>query len=82
MRFSQPAFRVAILLIIVSVLAAFRILNAEAFQSPGTLVQLSTSHVPTADDVYFYRSVYPGMVRRGIISMTGSDPGPLLATLY
>ena len=45
--------------------------------SPGTMVQLSTSHVPTDEDVYFYRFLYPKMVRRDLANMTGDDPGEL-----
>jgi hypothetical protein len=45
--------------------------------SPGTMVQLATSHVPTEDDIYFYQNTYPKIVRREITNMTGGDPGPL-----
>jgi hypothetical protein len=45
--------------------------------SPGTMVQLATSHVPTEEDVYYYRRVYPKLVRREITELTGSDPGVL-----
>lgn len=41
--------------------------------SPGTMVQLSTSHVPTEDDVYYYKHVYPKLVRKEIYEMTESD---------
>jgi hypothetical protein len=40
--------------------------------SPGTLVQLSTSHVPTEEDEYYLRYIYPRMVNRDLIDMTGS----------
>lgn len=43
--------------------------------SPGTLVQLVSSHVPTQEDVDYYTKVYPKVVRREIANMTGSDPG-------
>ncbi len=50
----------------------------EAFgTSPGTMVQLSTSHVPTEDDVYFFHQVYPRLVRREITELTDGDPGEL-----
>jgi hypothetical protein len=49
-----------------------------AATSPGTLVQLRTSHVPTEEDWWYSTMVYPKIVRREITSMTGSDPGPLL----
>ena len=41
--------------------------------SPGTMVQLSTSHVPTEDDAYYYKYVYPKLVRKEIYEMTESD---------
>ena len=40
--------------------------------SPGTMVQLKTSHVPTEEDAYFYKYVYPQIVNRDLIRMTGS----------
>ena len=53
--------------------------NREAFTSPGTMVQLATSHVPTAEDVYYFKKVYPNVVRKDLIDMTGGDPGPVSA---
>lgn len=50
--------------------------------SPGTMVQLQTSHVPTREDVHFYSSVYPKMVRREITSMTDGDPGELRPWIF
>ena len=44
-----------------------------AATSPGTMVQLQTSHVPTEEDMYYYRHVYPKLVRREIYNMTESD---------
>ena len=41
--------------------------------SPGTMVQLATSHVPTDDDVYYYKYVYPKLVRKEIYNMTEAD---------
>jgi len=41
--------------------------------SPGTMVQLSTSHVPTVDDAYYYKYVYPKLVRKEIYNLTESD---------
>jgi hypothetical protein len=41
--------------------------------SPGTMVQLSTSHVPTEEDLYYYRHVYPKQVQKEIRNMTESD---------
>jgi capsule polysaccharide export protein KpsE/RkpR len=45
--------------------------------SPGTMVQLSSSHVTTEEDVDYYKNVYPKMVRKDILDMTGGDPGPI-----
>ncbi len=47
----------------------------EGFGSPGTYVQLATSHVPTQRDEYYYSTVYPKLVRKEITDMTGEDPG-------
>lgn len=41
--------------------------------SPGTMVQLRTSHVPTEEDEYYLKNVYPKIVRREIYNMTESD---------
>ena len=45
--------------------------------SPGTMVQLQTSHVPTDEDAYFYNHVYPKVMRKEIIGLTEGDPGEL-----
>ena len=58
------------LLVVLGVVMLIR--NREAFTSPGTMVQLATSHVPTAEDAYYMNYVYPKIVRRDLISMTGS----------
>jgi len=49
--------------------------NPEGFAatSPGTMVQLRTSHVPTEEDAYYYKYVYPKLVRKEIYNMTESD---------
>ena len=47
------------------------------FTSPGTMVQLASSHVPTQEDVDYYKYVYPRMVRHDLADMTGEDPGPI-----
>ena len=44
-----------------------------AATSPGTMVQLRTSHVPTEEDDYYYKNVYPKIVAREIRNMTESD---------
>jgi hypothetical protein len=41
--------------------------------SPGTMVQLSTSHVPTREDMYYWKNVYPKVVQREIYNLTESD---------
>jgi hypothetical protein len=41
--------------------------------SPGTMVQLQTSHVPTEEDEYYWKYVYPKQVQREIYAMTESD---------
>lgn len=40
--------------------------------SPGTLVQLATSHVPTQEDEDYIRYVYPKIVNRDLFEMTGA----------
>jgi hypothetical protein len=40
--------------------------------SPGTLVQLATSHVPTQEDEDYIRYVYPQIVNRDLFEMTGA----------
>jgi hypothetical protein len=56
---------------------AFQFLRKEAFTSPGTMVQLASSHVPTEEDYNYYRNIYPKIVRRDLTDMTGEDPGPI-----
>lgn len=50
--------------------------------SPGTMTQLSTSHVPTSEDLYFYNNVHPKIVRREIANMTDGDPGELRPWIF
>jgi len=45
--------------------------------SPGTMVQLQTSHVPTQQDADYFNFVLPKIVRKDITNMTGEDPGEL-----
>jgi hypothetical protein len=45
--------------------------------SPGTMMQLATSHVPTEEDFHYYSAVYPKQLRREVADLTGGDPGPL-----
>lgn len=54
------------------VLIVFR--RADGFgMSPGTPVQLSSTHVPTKEDEYYWKNVYPKIVKREIYEMTESD---------
>lgn len=41
--------------------------------SPGTMVQLSTSHVPNEQDEYYWKNIYPKIVKREIYNLTESD---------
>jgi hypothetical protein len=61
---------------------AFLFLRKDGFTSPGTMVQLATSHVPTPEDYYYSVNVYPKLVRKDILDMTGSDPGPIYEPRY
>ena len=45
--------------------------------SPGTMVQLQTSHVTTQRDVDFSNYVLPKIVRKEITNLTGGDPGEI-----
>jgi hypothetical protein len=69
----------AVFCLIALALLAVTVNVIEAFgTSPGTMVQLATSHVPTEEDAYFYKYVYPQMVRKDLIDMTEDDPGELM----
>ena len=68
--------------LIVIVAVVFLFLKKDGFTSPGTMVQLATSHVPTAEDYYYYKNIYPKVIRRDLIDMTGSDPGPIYEPRY
>jgi hypothetical protein len=70
---------VAIITILVVVFAGSR----EGFgTSPGTMVQLQTSHVPTQEDYNFYTKQYPTLVRREVTDLTGEDPGVLRPWIF
>lgn len=75
-------FFVTVLVFVISV--AIYSMRKEGFgsTSPGTMMQLSSSHVPTEEDADFYKNVYPKMVRRDIMDMTGGDPGEIVFTPY
>lgn len=62
----------SLLFFIVIVVIGYTYLAKEAFTSPGTMVQLATSHVPTEEDAYYMKYIYPQIVRRDLIDMTGS----------
>ena len=76
-------FNIKVLGTILALLILFAVVNRqtkkhvakkEAFgTSPGTMVQLATSHVPTEDDAYYYKYVYPKLVRKEIYNMTEYD---------
>ncbi len=70
-----------LLIILAVVVIAFVAIRKEGFTSPGTMVQLATSHVPTAEDYNYYKNIYPKIVRRDITDMTGGDPGPIMGPL-
>lgn len=58
--------------LVIIVLIVFK--KKEGFgTSPGTMVQLRTSHVPTEEDSYYWKYVYPKQVAREIRNMTESD---------
>jgi hypothetical protein len=57
----------------VIVLIVFKRADGFFGMSPGTPVQLSSTHVPTKEDEYYWKNVYPKIVRREIYEMTESD---------
>jgi hypothetical protein len=58
---------------VILILIIFKRFEGFAATSPGTMVQLQTSHVPTEEDVYYYKNVYPKIVAKEIRNMTESD---------
>ena len=64
-----------LIVVIVIITLGYLFLTKEKYTSPGTLVQLTSSHVPTQEDADYYKNIYPKMVRRDITDMTGEDPG-------
>ena len=62
---------IALILLFIA-LVLTRVTEGFGSTSPGTMVQLRTSHVPTKEDAYFYKYIYPRMVNRDLIRMTGS----------
>ena len=68
-----------ILIMVISIAIIICIVRSKRVESfgstsPGTMVQLQTSHVPTEEDSYYYKYVYPKLVRKEIYNMTGSYP--------
>lgn len=61
-----------ILLLLIGIVFLAYLLSQEGFTSPGTMVQLATSHVPTEEDAYYMRYIYPRIVQRDLIDLTGS----------
>ena len=55
------------------ILVVFKKAERFAATSPGTMVQLSTSHVPTEEDSYYWKYIYPKQVAKEIRNMTESD---------
>ncbi len=69
--------RTQLFIFFLAIILLISFLMKESFTSPGTMVQLATSHVPTEHDYNFFRWEYPQIVRRDITDMTGGDPGPI-----
>lgn len=68
---------ILVMLMLLFIYTSTIILNKEGFgsTSPGTMVQLMSSHVPTQSDLDYYKNVYPKQVRGEITRLTGGDPG-------
>jgi hypothetical protein len=62
-------FLIAFTLLFVALL--FTRIEGFGATSPGTMTQLATSHVPTEEDEYYYKHVYPKIIKRDLIEMTG-----------
>jgi hypothetical protein len=60
-------------LLTVIILVVFKKTEGFGATSPGTMVQLRTSHVPTEEDSYYWKHVYPKQVAKEIKNMTESD---------
>ena len=69
--------KVALFVLLIGSILALVMLKRAMYEgfgtSPGTMVQLATSHVPTEDDMYYYKYVYPKLVRKEIYNMTEAD---------
>jgi len=62
-----------LIILVILVLAIFKRYDGFFGTSPGTMVQLRTSHVPTEQDMYYWKNIYPKIVRREVYNMTESD---------
>jgi hypothetical protein len=62
-----------LIIFVILVLAIFKRYDGFFGTSPGTMVQLRTSHVPTEQDIYYWKNIYPKIVRREVYNMTESD---------
>ena len=62
-----------LIIFVILVLAIFKRHDGFFGTSPGTMVQLRTSHVPTEQDMYYWKNIYPRIVRREVYNMTESD---------
>jgi len=69
----QSIFLYFLLLLFVFLFILYKKYEGFGATSPGTLVQLQTSHVPTEEDEYYYKYVYPRLVEKEIRNMTESD---------
>ena len=65
------------IVVAIAIIMGASLLLKEGFTSPGTMDQLSSTHVDTEEDYLYYRFMYPKIVRKEIATMTGGDPGPL-----
>jgi hypothetical protein len=68
---SRQRIFVAILSVVLVVLVGLKAHREGFFGSPGTYVQLATSHVPTEEDVTEARNRWR-IINRDLINMTGS----------
>lgn len=62
-----------LIIFVILVLAIFKRYDGFFGTSPGTMVQLRTSHVPTEQDMYYWKNIYPKIVRREVYNMTEID---------
>jgi len=68
-----PLLYIGVVLVLIYFKIPFKQLDGFGATSPGTMVQLATSHVPTEEDLYYYRYIYPKQVQKEIRNMTESD---------